>query len=85
MTLPHRLSYQSPKFRPQCSCPIQNTGWRSSQLAEVARVGLSTVKDYEAGKRTPIANNLEAIQRALEEAGMRFTGDSTSGPLGQNG
>jgi transcriptional regulator with XRE-family HTH domain len=60
-------------------------GWHQAKLAEAARVGLSTVKDYEAGKRTPIANNLEAIQRALEGAGMKFTTNSISGPIGQNG
>jgi transcriptional regulator with XRE-family HTH domain len=57
-------------------------GWPQAKLAEAANVGLSTVKAYEAGKRMPIANNLEAIQRALEVAGVRFTDDSVSGPLG---
>jgi hypothetical protein len=38
------------------------------------------VKDYESGKRSPISNNLEAMQRALESAGMKFTDDSVSGP-----
>ena len=56
-------------------------GWSQSKLAEEARVGMSTLKDYEAGKRTPIANNLEAIQRALEAGGIRFTGNAVSGPL----
>lgn len=56
-------------------------GWPQAKLAEAASVGLSTVKDYEAGKRTPIVNNLEAIQRALEAAGVRFTSDAVSGPL----
>lgn len=55
--------------------------WTQQQLASEARVGLSTVKDYEGGKRTPIANNLEAIQRALEKAGMKFTDKSVSGPI----
>jgi hypothetical protein len=39
------------------------------------------VKDYESGKRTPIANNLEAIKKALEKGGMRFTANSISGPV----
>jgi ribosome-binding protein aMBF1 (putative translation factor) len=56
-------------------------GWSQAQLAERAKVGLSTVKDYESGKRLPIANNMDAITRALEAEGMRFTADSVSGPM----
>lgn len=41
----------------------------------------STVKDYESAKRTPIANNLEAIQRALEVGGIKFGAASIGGPL----
>lgn len=44
-------------------------GWTQAQLAEAARVGLSTVKDFESGKRVPIANNLDAMQRALQDGG----------------
>jgi transcriptional regulator with XRE-family HTH domain len=56
-------------------------GWTQAELAERARVGLSTVKDYEGGKRTPIANNLDAMQRALEQAGMEFTATGINGPI----
>ena len=55
--------------------------WTQAELAAKAKVGLSTVKDYERGKRTPIANNLEAIKKALEDAGMLITADSVSGPI----
>jgi transcriptional regulator with XRE-family HTH domain len=56
-------------------------GWTQAELAEAANVGLSTVKDYESAKRTPIANNLEAIKRVLEKAGIKFTAGSVSGPI----
>lgn len=45
-------------------------GWSQQDLAKRAQVGLSTVKDFENGSRKPIANNLNAIRRALEEAGI---------------
>jgi ribosome-binding protein aMBF1 (putative translation factor) len=55
--------------------------WTQAELAAKASVGLSTVKDYEGGTRTPIANNLEAIKKALESGGMKFTATSVSGPI----
>jgi len=55
--------------------------WTQADLAERAKVGLSTVKDYESGKRTPIANNLDAMQKALEGGGIEFGNDSIKGPL----
>ena len=55
--------------------------WTQAELAAKSNVGLSTVKDYEGGRRVPIANNLEAMKRALENAGMTITADSVSGPI----
>jgi transcriptional regulator with XRE-family HTH domain len=57
-------------------------GWTQAKLAEEARVGLSTIKDFEAGKRIPITNNLQAMRQALEAVGIKFTADAVSGPMG---
>lgn len=53
--------------------------WSQRELADAASVGLSTIADFERGKRTPIDNNLSAIERALEEAGVTFTNGDEPG------
>ena len=49
-------------------------------LADAARVGLSTVKAFKGGQSTPVTNNLLAIQTALEEAGVEFIAENGGGP-----
>jgi predicted transcriptional regulator len=41
-------------------------------LARDATVSKSVIVDFENGHRIPNRNNLLAIQRALEEAGVEF-------------
>ncbi|MBG0803886.1 helix-turn-helix domain-containing protein [Methylocystis sp. H4A] len=52
------------------------------ELAKAANVGVSTVRDFEAGRRTPMANNLKAIQAEFEQRGVRFADRDGSGALG---
>lgn len=49
-------------------------------LAKLAKVSLSTVRDFEKGRRTPIENNLNAITMSLESFGIRFEENSIFGP-----
>jgi ribosome-binding protein aMBF1 (putative translation factor) len=67
--------------REQCRAARGWLDWSQADLAKKAKVGLSTVKDFESGKRTPIPNNLDAMQRALAAAGIVFTENEISGPF----
>lgn len=52
-------------------------GWTQRQLAKKAQVGLSTIRDYERGRRTPVFHNQLAIKEALEIGGIEFAGEHT--------
>lgn len=60
-------------------------GWldiSQAQLAEAAGVSLSTVRDFEKGRRVPIGNNLSAMIRVLEGNGIRFQPNGISAANG---
>jgi DNA-binding XRE family transcriptional regulator len=59
--------------REQCRAARAWLDWKQEELASAAGVSLSTVRDFEKGRRTPIANNARAITEALLAAGVRLT------------
>ena len=54
-------------------------GWTQDDLAKAARVGLNTLRNFEAGKSAPMVNNLSAIQAAFEAAGVQFIPENGGG------
>ncbi len=54
--------------------------WSQTNLAEAAGLGLSTIKDYESGRRKPHSRNLSKIDSAFSERGIEFlNGDGGPG------
>jgi transcriptional regulator with XRE-family HTH domain len=63
----------------QCRAARALLKWTQSELAEKADLARSTIKDFEAEKRTPHAPNLAEIERVLTAAGIEFTNGDAPG------
>ena len=63
----------------QCRAARALLDWPREALAEASRVGLRTLVDFERGARQPRAVTLDALRRALEEAGIEFTNGDEPG------
>jgi transcriptional regulator with XRE-family HTH domain len=46
--------------------------WSQEDLAKRANTSMSTIRDFEKGRRVPIRNNLEAIRLSFEMVGISF-------------
>lgn len=55
-----------------CRAARSFLGWHQTDLAKTAQIGLTTLRNFEAGKSSLMANNLRAIETALEAAGIEF-------------
>lgn len=64
----------------QCSAARGWLALSQGELAEAAGVSLSTVRDFEKGRRVPIASTLAAMRTALENLGVQFIPNGITGP-----
>jgi transcriptional regulator with XRE-family HTH domain len=70
---PKKFAYTAVMLTPAtCRAARGLLGVTQRELADAARVGLTTVQAFETGSSTPVTNNLTAIQRALEVRGAQF-------------
>jgi DNA-binding transcriptional regulator YiaG len=60
----------------QCRAARALLDWSQPQLAEAARVGLSTVVDFERERREVSKKAKRAIRLALENAGVELLNDA---------
>jgi transcriptional regulator with XRE-family HTH domain len=54
-------------------------GWSQTDLAKASGLGLSTVYDFENGRREVAAESVAKIRKALEKAGVEFTNGKRPG------
>jgi transcriptional regulator with XRE-family HTH domain len=56
----------------QCKAARALLAWNQQELAQRAKLGTSTIADFERGKRTPTHDNIEAIVTAFISSGITF-------------
>jgi hypothetical protein len=54
----------------------------SNELAELAKVGIATIRRMELGEGVPLGNSrtLDQVRRTLEGLGVEFIGSPEAGP-----
>ncbi|GAN52299.1 putative transcriptional regulator [Methylobacterium sp. ME121] len=53
--------------------------WSQTELASRSNLSESTIRDFEKGRRVPSPNNLAAVVRAFETAGLEFIPENGGG------
>ncbi len=63
----------------QCRAARALLDWSQQQLADAARVGNATIRNFESGRSSPQNATLEVLRRALEAAGVEFIPENGTG------
>lgn len=64
----------------QCRAARGLIAWSQKELADAARVGIVTVRQFETEAATPRNATVAAIRSALESAGVIFISENGEGP-----
>ena len=56
----------------QCKAARVLLNWSQQDLADRSGVSVSTIRNFEGGKRDTYPINVAALQRALEDGGVEF-------------
>lgn len=64
----------------QCRAARALVDWSREQLSTASKVAHRTIVDFERGARSPRILTVEAIQHALETAGVIFVEKNGEGP-----
>lgn len=64
----------------QCRAARALIDWSRDTLSAEAKVAKRTLVDFERGARTPYERTIDAIQSALESAGVIFIPGNGDGP-----
>lgn len=68
-----------------CRAARSLIGLSQADLAKLANVGESTVRNYEAGRSVPVTNNLDAIAAVLKGRGAILLAESEVSATGGAG
>lgn len=63
----------------QCRAARGLLDWTQQGLADAAGVGVVTIRQIESGVTEPRRATLQAVQRALESAGVEFIDENGGG------
>ncbi len=63
----------------QCRAARALLDWSQQQLAEAAKIGNATIRNFEGGKSVPQSATLEVLLRTFEAAGVEFIPPDGSG------
>jgi DNA-binding transcriptional regulator YiaG len=64
----------------QCRAARAWLSMSQDDLARAAGLSLSTVRDFEKGRRTPIGNNMNALRAVVEARGIKLVPNGIVGP-----